>query len=684
MAENRALRGLPVPSFGQLLVIGAALVAAWIVYSKYAGQRAEPDKAVAGNPLDSLHALEAWLASADDPVPSLLPALDSQNARERKLAAYGLGRVGPAAGVALDKLRERLADDNAQVRESAVVAITRIIPDKESAAETIAPLLADSDARVRQSAGAALFEIGPDAVQPLLGMLYSDQPAARLEVLRVLRRPDARNQNKLGSLRKDIIDALVEACRDPDPKVRYEAITAAAEWGCASPPQVQELLQDPERVMTGLLAIWSLGDDAAQLLPDILALLDDDAPLPPVQTMRVPGSNPYRFTDVLYALSRMKTAARPATDRLVEFSGKHRGHASVLIAMTLHDIGAEEEVVAGVLSPLLLDPDSKWGAGESMVKLCPQEARRQVSLLLPKLGTNETSVDNAVLYALDALGAQAQEAVPAVGPLLQNHDPQVVKSAAQMLRKAGIGSPDVVAKLAQGAGNESLPDDSRTACIDALASIGSAARSVVPQLLKLVDKPETTVPRPEIPKSPGKNARALAIRQAEIKRAESKNNLQAAIITALGQVGAEDKALIDVLRSQLLSNSPDIRAASAEALGRVAGHSAETLADLLRRLRDDQPAVRSKAALAIGRIASFRTLDERKDAVGPLITATADKSSYVRQAAAIALGTIGPAARMALPALRALQSEMNELHSVEIERSARTAIEQIENSPHQE
>jgi HEAT repeat protein len=701
MTENRALRGLPVPSFWQLVVIGAALVAAWLVYSKYDGQRAQPDEAVVENPLGSLHALEAWLARVDDPVPTLLPALDSPDARERKLAAYGLGRVGPAAGPALDKLRERLADDNSQVRDSAVIAIMRISPGKE-AADAISPLLADAVAVVRQSAGAALFEIGPDAVVPLLAMLHSDQPAARFEVVQVLRRPDARNHNKLAGVRAEIIDALVEACHDPDAKVRYEAITAAAEWGCASPQQVRELLQDLERTRTGLLAVPRLGDDASQLLPDILALLDDERPLPPVPFIAVGRSNPDRLHAILNTLSSMKTAARPATDRLVELSSKRRDHACISIAKTLHDIGAEEDVVAGVLSPLLQIRDLGGSAGRSMVELCPQEARRQVSLLLPKLGTNETSVDTAVLFALSALGPQAQEAVPAVAPLLQNRDPQVVKSAAHLLREARIGSPDVVAKLALGAANHSLPDDSRTACIHALASIGFAARSVVPQLLKLVDKPESAAPRLETPKFPSKDSGASAIRQAEIQQAWSKIDMRTALIRALGRIGGEDEALVKVVRSQLVSDSLDIRVAATDTLGRVGGHSAETLADLLRQLRDDQPAVRSTAALAIGRIAAYRTPDERKKAVGPLIGALTDESC--RQAAAIALGTLGPAARMALPALRKLQSPhatngavvrftkrslqdylaMDEFRGNFVEDCVRAAIEEIENTPPEE
>jgi len=702
MAETRAQRGLPVPTVGQIVVIAAALIAAWLIWTNYGRFFVEPALEVAGGRFASLHAVETWLQREADPVPVLLPALDSQNPKERQWAAYGLGRIGPPAGPALDKLRERLADENPDVRAKAVFAISQINPDQESVAANLAPLLADSDDSVRANAGTALFEIGPHAVKPLLAMLHSDQTVARLEAVRWLRK--LQNQHKSGDMGQQVIDAVGDVLRDPDPEVRIEAVMAAAEWGIASPQQVRKLLHDPARAWNGLSAIGKLGDDAAQLLPDVIAMLDDETPLAFAPNMRDPHMTRDRLQAVLNALSSMKTGASPATGRLVEISSKHHDYTCISIATTLHAIGAEEDVVASVLTPLLLDQNLSWSAGQLLAKSCPGEARRQVSLLLPKLGTNETSVAKDVLFALYALGPQAQDAVPAVVPLLQNPDPWVAKFAAQMLRETGTGSADIVANLAQVAGNNSLPDESRLACVNALAGIGPAAQSVVPAFLKFVGEPEPAVSSPATSITSKKQPQAASKAK---ERAASRKNLRAAIIRALGRIGGDDEGMIPVLRSQLVSSSADVRAAAADALGRVAGQSAEALGDVVGGLRDEDAGVRAMAALAVGGLATGRTPAEQKDAVALLIDALADENLYVRQAAAIALGKIGPAAKSALPALRELQVEpatpgtspgagsqrpdslqqfleMNGLNGIGIQQTAKTAIDQIERGPHNE
>lgn len=713
MVESRAQRGLPVPSIWQVVVIGAALIAAWLVYSKISRHSFDPEEIVAANPLDSLHSLEVYLRQEAEPVPRLLIALDSQDPKERKLAAYGLGKIGPAADQALGKLRERLADDNALVREAVAIAIVGINADKESAAAAIAPLLADSDQTVRDSVRVALSDIGTSAVKPVREMLHCDLPATRLEVVRVLQymySHSRRNDWQLAQLElmdviaKPLLELLksdqpairLEAARllqvvpygakweslradlgdvfnDPDPNVRIEAVVAAALWNMASLEQLRELLQDPARANTGLRAIAKLGEDAVPLLPEVLAVLDSQ-----------PGS----LVSVLGALEAMKTGARPATERLVQIADTHRDTVCMMIASTLHAIGAEDDVVAGVLMPLLLDPDPQhhysWRAGELMVKICPEGARRQVPLLVPKLGTNETSVDKTVLFALYSIGSQAQEAVPAVVPLLQNRDPWVVEFAGHMLGSTGIGAANVAANLMQVVGNGTMPVNQRCACANALGNIGPAAQSVVPALLKSVAEPEPDAPPPGTPGYYGQPS------------------LRAAILAALGRIGGEDENLIPVLRSQLTSRSQECRAAAADALGRVAGQSGEVFVDLLRRIRDDDAGVRAMSALAIGRMTQGRTPAELETAVVTLMTALADEYSYVRRAAAISLGKIGPAARAALPALRQSltnqtssgsdgrsqrPSSLNgywgigELDHISVEKAARTAIEEIERGP---
>lgn len=687
MIESRASRGLPIPSAGQIVVIAAALVAAWLVYGKSGRQSVNFDEVVSGNPFESLHALEAHLRQEVDPVPSLLLALDSRIAKERKLAACGLGQIGPAAVQALDKLRERLTDENGQVRADAACAFVRISRDKESAAATIAPLLADHESAVCESVATALVDIGPRDVKPLIEMLRGGSPATRLEVVRVLLRMHTPFNGRrmpvkiMAAVRKSLLEILegdqpamrLDAMQmlqyvppgthqwkslqvdlriafdDPDPEVRIEAVAAAAAWGKARPAQLRKLLRDPLRCSTAFAALGTLGDETAELLPDVLLLLDDQTAFARIRR-REPRSTPERLQTVLTALASMKTGARPATERLVQIGNARGDYACLSIAETLHAIGADEDKIGRVLAPLLLDPDPSrdlnGSAGRLLVKLCPGEARRQVSLLIPRLGSIDTSVDKSVLYALYALGAQAQDAVPAVVPLLHHLDSWVVESAAHLLGETGIGSSDVIDTLVQVVGNKSKPIEERITCADTLATMGPLAKSAVPGLLEVIAESELVAPLTGTP-----NSRHPRIRVAVFK--------------AIGRIGRDDEGVISVLRSNLASRSPDVRVAAADALGRVGGRSPEALADLIRRLRDDDTGVRAMAAAAIGRMATDRTSAEQQHAVVALTNALADEHSYVRGSAASSLARFSSVARTALPALRELlAAELNRPPSI--------------------
>ncbi len=84
-----------------------------------------------------------------------------------------------------------------------------------------------------------------------------------------------------------------------------------------------------------------------------------------------------------------------------------------------------------------------------------------MSLLIPRLGGGEAQVDMTVLFALDSLATQAQEAVPAVVPLLQNRDPSVARRARSILVATGIGSNYVVAALEKLIDSKSASVDQR-------------------------------------------------------------------------------------------------------------------------------------------------------------------------------------------------------------------------------
>ncbi len=656
MADNRATRGVPLPSVGQIVVVAAALVAVWLLLSRFG--RGVDDGGRSGNAAEGWQALEAQVSRGADAVPELLKSLESSDPRERRLAAYGLGRIGPAASAALEKLRQCLADENPHVRENAAFAVRCVDPDPEAAAVAIAALLADPQQNVRDAVEKELLQIGSPAFKPLLETLHGRQAAARMDSLGILR---GTHVTPYFQKWKDHHAAMAQAVRgllaDSDAGVRIEAMTLLAEWDEASLAEVGELLRsgDNRRAGVALSAASRMKEEAVILLPDILVLLDQGPP-----------------GRVLPTLIAMKSAARPAAPRLIKLCATARNSDQLAIAETLAAIDADPEDIARILGPLLLigEESRRNVAGRAaalLLQVNPAAARRQVTRLIPKLLDESGNVDRPVLQALQDLGPEAAEAVPTLIPLLQHSDSWVVEFTAHALRRAGPGAVAAAPQLADVVCSVSRPYPQRIACVYALASLGPGAQATTADLLQLIAG-----------HAPG-----------EPHRENILNNdwaLRAAVVTALGWIGGDDAGLIPALRVQLKSPSYEVRAAAADALGRVAGQSAEVLAELIPLLYSDIPIVRAQAALAIGR----STVD-RHAAVPRLIGTLSDENPAVQIAAAIALGKIGPAASEALPALQErltapLESGRNsgsqyvnipDLNQLSFEQAARRAIAAI-------
>src|SRR5207302_748772 len=137
----------------------------------------------------------------------------------------------------------------------------------------------------------------------------------------------------------------------------------------------------------------------ADLLPEVIAFVDrfqlETAPAPGNHTL---SKQMHLFLSVLKS---MKTAARPAAPRLIRLLEARQDYTRTQIAETLAAIGTDTDDLVRVLTPLLLDNDRgvAWRAGQLLVEVSPAAARREVTKLLPQLGSG-SSVNKSVLYAL--------------------------------------------------------------------------------------------------------------------------------------------------------------------------------------------------------------------------------------------------------------------------------------------
>jgi HEAT repeat protein len=161
------------------------------------------------------------------------------------------------------------------------------------------------------------------------------------------------------------------------------------------------------------------------------------------------------------------------------------------------------------------------------------------------------------------------------------------------------------------------------------------------------------------------------------KLKDSHVEVRRATAAALEELASDDERVVAALTAALADEDTELRYRSANALGKLGAGAKSSLPKLKRALQDLERLVRLRAAFAISRIDptdhSFvptlvgamregdgRTLlevaSEEKDAAWAaptLIGLLSHESSKVRILAARALGSIGPAAAEAKPALEA-------------------------------
>jgi HEAT repeat protein len=305
-----------------------------------------------------------------------------------------------------------------------------------------------------------------------------------------------------------------------------------------------------------------------------------------------------------------------------------RDRDRIFIARALVAIGADREDLIRLFKPMVKDADSRVAreAGRLLIEISADTARRHVSDLIRELQKAQAA---SIIDAIGNLGPQASGALPVLVPLLTGSDRSLSESAAEALGEMGPEAAPAVPELVTLLRGRSLTFGHRIKLVRTLGSIGLPARRALPLLLKILDEPEPAAER-------------------FINPAVSDDELQfrAAVIDAIGRIGADTPRILAALRLQQGSRIPVFQVAAFEALVRVAPGSMSVLADLQRALEDDNPDLRIHAAVAIAQATA-----DRDQSVAALIRLLSDEHPRVRTAAAFALGTIGPDARAALPVL---------------------------------
>jgi HEAT repeat protein len=371
------------------------------------------------------------------------------------------------------------------------------------------------------------------------------------------------------------------------------------------------------------------------------------------------------FTEVRQAASHLLTRiGQPAVAELIRaLADKEQDTRQVMVARTLGRLGAD--------------------------------AAAAVPALARELNGEFAHVRQAAAEALGEVGPAAEPATPSLVLALTDWQPAVRQCAARCLacvgRPAGLAIPALVQLLAD------RDNDVRGAAVEALARIGAEA---VPSLIEIARARDSQrveewlkwrvevsdwYSRPideDFQREPLKALRNATwyFRHAIDDHARVEQIHEAAL-RALAKMGPTAADAVPVLEEALADPNQNVRVAAVRALSQIGPPASPTVPALLHLLVDRAKPVRQAVAEALGKIdanwaadarvgspmASFvellkRTGEEGQMAVDAfavigapsvpaLVEALAAGDRVLREAAATALGRIGPGARAAIPAL---------------------------------
>ena len=176
-------------------------------------------------------------------VPVLMRSFDDPSESMRRKTVTALGRIGPAAQLAIHTLLESMAfDESPAVRDAAEMALSGI---GSPAVPALSHLLEDQDAELRQRAARGLGQmkvLAVPATMPLRKLLKDDSPEVRLAAAKALWQITERAEASL--------PVFVETLKSSDRQLRMQAFRLLTiDLGPKATPAraaLAELLKHPE------------------------------------------------------------------------------------------------------------------------------------------------------------------------------------------------------------------------------------------------------------------------------------------------------------------------------------------------------------------------------------------------------------------------------------------------------
>jgi HEAT repeat protein len=559
---------------------------------------------------------------------TLCQALKHDDLDVRMGAIKAIGEIGPAAGAAVPHLMEALRSVLEALRNDAAVngAVAREPHPRSSerfrithalgdiGADAVSALIAvmgDETREVRMVAAFALSFMRPvpPEVVPALVRRLKIAPAEDRESLTF-----ALGQMEL--LAKDAVPAIIGVLKDEDPRVRRAALKALGRIGVATEaavPIIRELLEDEDVYIAKIgapTALFQMTGDAGVLVPVIDLLVDDDDDL--------------RFGARYALLAGKETTVPPLIAALKNHADKNvrRNIPGILeragaVIVDRKVLGIRKGVVPALFEALKDDDAGVRHAVPYALNILGWVYPDVIPVYIEKLKDEDADTRCGAIAVLGILadsgkiGRRAQEIVPSVIGMLKDPAPRVRSASVRAVGELVL-MPKAMRLIVEALEDKSA--DVRLEAATVLAEMGKSAKDAAPALRGLLSDADVRIARVAVP-------------------------------IALYRV-AEDASALGVIPRALADKQPGVRKYAARRLYRIGPAAKDCVPGLIAALRDTDPETREYAAQAVRGMGPAA-----KAAVPALAAALKDKHRAVRVSAVRALWPLSPPAEQAAPAL---------------------------------
>ena len=591
-------------------------------------------------------------------IPELIKTLRRDEPLFKINAAVVLGGIGPSAKEAVPALEEALQAADSEVKHAVLNALVLIGADLNAHLPELISVLSEKEGDAKMRTFFALTKVNGEYIPLLVTLLRNENPGIRantawalgiigpsaVEAAPVLvnalydadhlvREAAASSLGKIGSRDTGTVNALIKALKDPDFSVGHNAAAALAKIGDSAVPEL--LRQVPDKGLP-----YYKANQLRETLRGIFRSMGASAVPALLEGIRQKDEG---IRDNAYlGLRSIAAEAKDAVPALAGSLNDENATVRMLAAGTLGTIGSQaKEALPGIIV-LLKDTDFRVrsSAAQAIVGI-GAESKQAIPGLIGMVGSNDQRDNISASIAIGSIGPEAKSAVPALILMLKNKDINVSEHAAEALGKIG---PEAKAAIP---GLKELMKDRpslRAKAVWSLFKISGSKEGVKLYESGLKSKdPEirdrTVKNLAEIDPTDGK---AVPLLREKLKGQDIFGRIEA--LRVLNKMGTKAKPALPEIIAVLKDNRDDeaMRLAG-EILSKFGSESAVAIPVFIEFMNSKYRNYQDYSANMLSKIGV--------PAIPALVDRLKNGETDTKEAAATALGKIGPAAKDAIPAL---------------------------------